>query len=152
MNYVEELTRGKVRGPHRKSKFCSTHGEAREVMQFYKAASEGTNSQGGFLVPSTVENALFAARDTVGVARSLMQMIPMTRDSASVPKRDTGLTAYFTNENAQGTVSSEIFESVGLNTKKSWRSPSSVPNFSTMPLLSWPPTQSHTNLPMRSRQ
>jgi HK97 family phage major capsid protein len=83
-----------------------------------KAHSEGSNTAGGFLVPTQFENAIIDLRETYGTFRGLLPVVPMASDSMSVPRRTGGLTAYFTGEAGAFTESEKSWGQVMLVAKK----------------------------------
>ena len=83
-----------------------------------KAQSEGVNSAGGFLVPDEFSNAIIDLRETFGVARQEARVMPMARDTLIVPRRTSGVTAYFTGEGATITASQMAWDNVQLVAKK----------------------------------
>ena len=99
---------------HRKSAdFCAKNG-----LVLTKGHQEGVNTQGGFLVPDLMENELITLREEYGVFRRNARVFPMQGDTLRIPKRQTGLTAYFVGETAAGTESTQTFDSVQLVAKK----------------------------------
>lgn len=83
-----------------------------------KAHNEGSNTAGGFLVPTQFETAIIDLRETYGTFRSLLPVVPMSSDSLTVPRRTGGLTAYFTPEATQFTESEKTWGQVQLVAKK----------------------------------
>jgi HK97 family phage major capsid protein len=72
-----------------------------------KALAEGTNSSGGFLVPSEITKAIFELKDVRGVFRKIVGgPTSMTSDSLSTPRRVGGLSAFFSAEASTLTESS----------------------------------------------
>lgn len=99
---------------HRKSAdFCAKNG-----LVLTKGHQEGVNTQGGFLVPDLMENELITLREQYGVFRRNARVFPMQGDTLRIPKRLSGLTAYFVGETAAGTESTQTFDSVQLVAKK----------------------------------
>lgn len=99
-------------GDYRAQRWCQNNGVE------CRAQSEGTNSAGGFLVPEEFSQAIIDQREQYGVFRQHAQVVPMGRDSMNIPKRLTGLTAYFTGENVELTESNGTWGNVQLNAKK----------------------------------
>ena len=83
-----------------------------------KAQGEGVDSAGGFLVPEELLAAIIVLREQFGVFRQQCRVIPMGRDTLNWPRRSTGLTATFTNENATITESQASWDNVNLTAKK----------------------------------
>jgi len=99
---------------HKKSAdYCARNG-----LVLTKGHQEGVNTQGGFLVPDLMENELITLREQYGVFRRNARVFPMQGDTLRIPKRLTGLTAYFVGETAAGTESTQTFDSVQLVAKK----------------------------------
>lgn len=99
---------------HKKSAdFCAKNG-----LVLTKGHQEGVNTQGGFLVPDLMENELITLREEYGVFRRNARVFPMQGDTLRIPKRLSGLTAYFVGETAAGTESTQTFDSVQLVAKK----------------------------------
>ncbi len=84
-----------------------------------KALSEGINSAGGALVPSEVASEIIVLRNQYGLARRDLRVMPMGRDTMTIPKIVSGLTAYFTGEGVAATQSQPVWSNVGLTAKKS---------------------------------
>lgn len=93
--------------------WCMQHG-----VDIRNAQSEGTNSAGGYLVPTPVEQAIIDLREQYGVFRQFARVIPMTSDTHNVPKRSGGLTWYYPAENATITDSDKTWDNVQLVAKK----------------------------------
>lgn len=93
--------------------WCREHGIA-----VVKAQSEGVNSEGGFLVPEEFVSTIIDNRETFGVFRQSCRVMPMGRDSMTVPVRSSGVTAYFTGEGATITASQMAFGQITLVAKK----------------------------------
>lgn len=83
-----------------------------------RAQSEGVNSGGGFLVPEDVANDIIVLRNSYGIARRLITVIPMGSDSMSTPKQVSGLTMYFPAEGGSITQSGMTWTQVKLTAKK----------------------------------
>ena len=84
----------------------------------YKAMSEGINSAGGFLVPHEMLNEIIILLNAYGTARQNCRMVPMSRDTVSIPKLLAGPTMYFTGEGVAGTQSQLSLGQVNLTAKK----------------------------------
>lgn len=83
-----------------------------------KAHSEGVNEAGGFLVPEEFETTIITLREKYGVFRQECKVVPMGRDTKWMPRRKTGLTAYWVGETKAGTESTQSFDQVQLIAKK----------------------------------
>lgn len=82
------------------------------------AQSESVNTAGGFLVPEEFSQTIIDLREQYGVFRQWTKMVPMSSDTKLVPRRVSGLTAYFTAENAAITESEKVWGQVQLIAKK----------------------------------
>jgi HK97 family phage major capsid protein len=76
----------------------ATAWSAKHGYPLQRAAAEGVNSVGGFLVPTEIESAIIALRETRGVFRANAQVIRIGSDTTTRPRRTGGLTATFTPE------------------------------------------------------
>lgn len=83
-----------------------------------RAASEGVNTAGGYLVPSEMAQTIIDLRETYGVFRRNCKIAPMGRDTITVPRRSGGLTAYFAGEGVAITESDKTWDAVSLTAKK----------------------------------
>ncbi len=83
-----------------------------------KALSEGVNSAGGVFVPEELQNEIIILRNSYGLARRDLRVIPMGRDTMTVPKLVSGLTMYFTGEGVAATQSQPVWGNVRLTAKK----------------------------------
>lgn len=84
----------------------------------YLAGNEGTNTQGGVLVPDEMVNRIIALRETYGVLRQEAEVYPMASDTFSIPRRTGGVTVYFPGENGSITDSTPSFDMVTGVAKK----------------------------------
>lgn len=83
-----------------------------------KAQAEGQNTAGGFLVPTEFETAIIDLREEYGTFRRQCRLIPMGSDSMTIPRRASGVTAYWVGENSQITESQKGWDQVSLVAKK----------------------------------
>jgi HK97 family phage major capsid protein len=83
-----------------------------------KAHTEGVNSQGGFLVPDEMAAELVTLREQYGVFRRNAKIYRMTSDTLRIPRKNTGLTAYWVGEAIAATESTMGFDNVQLVAKK----------------------------------
>lgn len=83
-----------------------------------RAQGESTNSGGGFLVPEEMAGDIIVLRNQYGLARRILTVVPMGRDSMSVPKQVSGLTMYFPGEGGTITQSSMVWNQIKLTAKK----------------------------------
>jgi HK97 family phage major capsid protein len=79
---------------------------------------EGTGSLGGYTVPSPLAQTIIDVRETVGVARRILKIMPMTSDTLSIARRDGGLTVYYVGEAQAITLSDKTWGQVELIAKK----------------------------------
>lgn len=94
----------------------------RKGVAIVKAASEGINSAGGFLVPFALENAILDLRDSYGAFRRRARVWPMSSDSSLFPRHVSNAAAYFVAEGAAATAAytagSAVVDGVMLVAKK----------------------------------
>ena len=94
-------------------KWCRENGIVLE-----KAHSEGVNSAGGYFVPEEFSMDIIDLRDGYGIFRQLCQVMPMGRDTMTVPRRVSGLTAYPVGEAVAITASQTAWDQVRLTSSK----------------------------------
>jgi len=92
--------------------FCAKHN-----MALTKATNEAGNTAGGFLVPTAMDNAIIAVRDSVGAFRMGADVRTYRSDNAVRPRRTGGLTANFVQEGAAIPVSAMNFDAVSVAIK-----------------------------------
>lgn len=83
-----------------------------------KAQAEGVNSAGGYLVPEEFSSEIIVLRNEYGLARRELRSYPMGRDTMTVPKFLSGLTAYPVGEGIAITASQAAWTQVRLTAKK----------------------------------
>jgi HK97 family phage major capsid protein len=83
-----------------------------------KALNESTNYLGGYLVPPEFATDIIDLREQYGVARRVARVVPMASDTLSIPRRVSGLTAYFVGEASTITASDKGWDQVNLVAKK----------------------------------
>lgn len=83
-----------------------------------RALSEGVNTAGGFLVETEFSSSIIELVEMYGVFRQYANIHPMGSDSATIPRRTGGITAYFVGENEEGTESDPTWDQIGLVAKK----------------------------------
>jgi HK97 family phage major capsid protein len=99
----------------RAAQWCHDHGiEVRGTSPL----TTTTNSLGGYLVPEVLESTIIDLREERGVARRSVRVMPMASDSVVIPRRASGVTAYFVNENAEITASDKNWDAVSLTARK----------------------------------
>lgn len=79
--------------------------------------AERTNAEGGALVPEEFVPTLIDIVTEYGVFRKEAEVVPMSSDVRTQPRRVGGTTAYFVAEYAAGTVSSPTFDNVSLTAR-----------------------------------
>lgn len=92
-----------------------------------KAMTEGVDTAGGFLSPEQAEASIIRLVEAYGVFRRNAMLMPMSRDTLTVPKRTGGLTVYCPGESAAITASDIAMTQVGLVAKK-WATITAVSN------------------------
>lgn len=85
---------------------------------YAKAQNEGSNTAGGYLVPTQMETAIIDLREQFGTFRRFAGVSPMASDKQTQPMRTGGLTAYWVDEAAQITESEKTWGQVTLSAKK----------------------------------
>jgi HK97 family phage major capsid protein len=83
-----------------------------------KAAGETVGSNGGFIVPIELSNAILDIRDSYGAARRRARIVPMASDTTSVPRRPGGTGAFFIGEGATAPESNANVDNINLTAKK----------------------------------
>lgn len=96
----------------RSRQWCQDHGIQ------VRAMSEGSDAAGGYLVPIEMEQTIVDLREEYGVFRQFASISPMTSDTKTVPRRASGLTAYYVGENSEITASDKEWNPVNLTAKK----------------------------------
>ena len=74
-----------------------------------KDLSEGTDSEGGYLVPAPLSNKIYEIITAIGVARREMTVLPMTADTLDLSTLATKPTVAIIAEGAQITASDLVF-------------------------------------------
>jgi len=83
-----------------------------------KAHAEGVNVTGGVFVPEEFSQDIIDLRDTYGYFRRMCQVVPMGRDTISIPRRVGGLTAYAVGEATAITASDTSWDNIKLVANK----------------------------------
>lgn len=94
------------------TQFCEDNGIATKTL------NEGTNDQGGALVPPEFDPTLIRLVETYGVFRRLAKMSPMASETKSQPRRTAGITTYWVGEGSTITASNPTFDNIMLVAKK----------------------------------
>ena len=123
MNDLSPIQFRRLAASGKRLKAYTTKADAKMVGEFLreltqKYGSEGVNSQGGYLVPDILLQAIADLRDRIGVFRSLAQVVPMTSDVVRMAKRTSGTSAYYVDENSAITESQVVFDQITLSTVK----------------------------------
>jgi len=92
--------------------WCREHGVE------LRAAAEGINSAGGYVVPGSLSAAIIRLRDTYGVARRECRVRPMSSDTVVVPKSVGGPSTYYVSENGSITTSDSEWSAITLTARK----------------------------------
>lgn len=115
-----QWARGVIFGDLEAIRWCRDH----DVL--YAAASADmrmtrvlTGLAGGqsVLVPNEMVLPIIALREQYGVARRRCQIHPMTSDTASIPRRTSGATAYFVGREGAPTAADPAFDNVNLTAR-----------------------------------
>jgi HK97 family phage major capsid protein len=93
------------------SRLCNDYG-------ILNTAIEGTDSLGGYLVPTELSAAIEAVRSRGGVARQLCKIVGMGSDVLNIPKLSAGLTVDYPAEAAAITASDQTWAQISLSCKK----------------------------------
>ncbi len=80
--------------------------------------SEGINTDGGYNVPEEFDPEMIDLREKYGVFRRECKIVPMARDTKTMGRRVSGLTAYPVAEAVAGTASTAKMDRVGLTAQK----------------------------------
>ena len=99
----------------RAAEWCRDHGID---IKFYGAMSGADNELGGFTAPTEMEAAIITLREDRGVFRREAGVTPMGTDTKTVPRRTSGVTAYFLGDGDAITASDKKFDNVALTAKK----------------------------------
>jgi len=92
-------------------KYCEEQGLTR-------AMGESVNETGGYTVPPEFSNDLIDLREQYGVFRRNAKVMPMNSDTLTIPRRASGLTAYYVAEAGSITASDMGWDQVNLVAKK----------------------------------
>lgn len=74
-----------------------------------KGLTEGTDSEGGFLVPEVIWNQVSRIAENFGVVRTLSRKIIMTSDTFNVPTVESSVTTFWVDEEQNITESNPVF-------------------------------------------
>lgn len=84
----------------------------------HNAATEGTATAGGYLVPDPLAAAIINYRELSGVSRKACRVVPMTSDTLDLPKKTGTHTVYYPGEGNAITGSQQTFGQVKLSVVK----------------------------------
>ncbi len=82
------------------------------------AGGEGSGVTGGYLVPTPLAQTIIDVRESVGVARKILAVMPMGSDTLSIARRAEGLTVYYKAENHALTDSDKSWNQIELIAKQ----------------------------------
>lgn len=85
--------------------WCREHGLGEHIE--HRVMTTDAGSTGGYIVPDEMEQSIIDLRTSVGLARRLCRRRAMGSDTRSIPKRASGVTAYFVNEDNSGVTASD---------------------------------------------
>jgi len=80
--------------------------------------TEGSNLAGGYLVPPETERSIIDLREEYGIFRQYVTPRPMASDSVTIPRRKSGVSAFFVGESEEITASDMGFSAVTITAKK----------------------------------
>jgi HK97 family phage major capsid protein len=95
----------------------------REALDFFNrqewaVVHQTNNATGGhYLVPEEFSTDLILLREEYGVARRVLNPIPMTGETLMLPRQRTGLTAYWTGESQPTTESNATWDEIRITVK-----------------------------------
>ena len=93
-------------GDQRAALWCKDHN--------VRVQTTSSISKGGAIVPDEMAQAIIDLRESFGVIRTLARVVPMSSDTMTVPRRVSGVTAYFTGQEAATTESDKAWDQVQL--------------------------------------
>ena len=85
---------------------------------YTKGQNEGTDADGGYLVPQILAREVIFLRDKFGVMRQNARVMGMSSDNLNVPKNSASTTGYWVSENTNITPSQITFSNVQILAKK----------------------------------
>jgi len=102
-----------IAGVKSAANYCTSNG-----ISLYNVHQEGSNTTGGYLVPTEFNNSIIELVKDYGVFRRYADVIPMSSDAMTQPRRTGGLTAYFVGESTAGTESTASWDQIQYVAKK----------------------------------
>jgi len=100
-----------VCGNEKAKQWCKDHG-------VHNVMGENDDLKGGSLVPPQFESSVIRLVEDYGVFARYARNYPLTTDSATLPRRQAGLTAYAVGENSEITASDVTVGQVNLTARK----------------------------------
>lgn len=100
-------------GNDRAALWCREYG-----VQMLTPQGEDSNQRGGFLVPPEFETAIIDLREEFGVFRRESKVVPMASNTMTIPRRKSGLTAFYIGESEEITESNKTWNQVELVARK----------------------------------
>lgn len=91
---------------------------ARIGLEITNVGTEGSGVSGGYLTPAPLSSAIIEIREKVGVSRQIAQVLPMSGDSLTVPKRAGGLQVTYPGEAQAIADSDKSWSQVAVAAKK----------------------------------
>ncbi len=101
-----------------KAMFSGDEGHLREVDAKCKAMNEGTDADGGYLVPAQFSATLIRLIDVFGQVRPYATVVPMQSNKMDIPNLITGITPYWVGETVAITESQPVFGLLEMTAKK----------------------------------
>jgi HK97 family phage major capsid protein len=98
-------------------RWCQEHGIALQATDML-AQSGATNTGGAILVPDVLSNVVIDLREKYGIFRQNAKRWTMTSDNLTIPRRTSGVTAYFVSDNVATTESQKGWDGVTLSAKE----------------------------------
>lgn len=102
-----------IAGVKSAANYCINNG-----ISLYNVHQEGSNTTGGYLVPTEFNNSIIELVKEYGVFRRYADVIPMSSDAMTQPRRTGGLTAHFVGEGTAGTESTASWDQIQYVAKK----------------------------------
>lgn len=108
----------KLEGKEKTAKFLSAlYNKDANSIAMFKSLTEGTNANGGFLVPEEFASEVNRVVEDYGLIAKLSRKFPMNTDTLNVPRLASSVTIYYAGETGAGTASQPVFENVQLLSK-----------------------------------
>ena len=108
----------KLEGKEKTAKFLSAlYNKDANSLAMFKSLTEGTNANGGFLVPEEFASEVNRVVEDYGLVAKLARKFPMNTDTLNVPRLASSVTIYYPGEATAGTASQPVFENVQLLSK-----------------------------------